>query len=1191
MGGLKPTFNALSSKIAHWWHGHEGQHRAANTKPLKIIGATPEQWAFLFRYLRKGPTHHLMVCPTAEEAERLYSTCHHSFTGSRHQLEFFPGLEHSPYGGIFSSESNLYRRFHLLDRLSSRTLPTIVVCSIEALKLKVPPPSFFQDNALELEVSDIISPLELGRRLVALGYTSSITVEEPGTFSHKGEIFDLYPISHPPIRLHYFDDMIEEIFPIDPSTYKTDRSRPLALEGEKIRVAVAPPHFSRTDLATTLRKNLPLPSPKFKERFELRKHIFSQLSQGHLFEDYVPFAPLFFEDPKTLLHYLRPKDTLIHFIESGQLKHEALEFKERLHQEYDALKESPDSVLLLPPPEFLYEYNLESDGHLKNFKALKVMSLDMEVDFDPPSLEDRIELQLDMSKTFINRHINFGPTSSRATSRFDTLKRTFLFLKEHFSEGGGHLVFSYHNESAKKEMEYLLELAEFGQSQFHFVKSKLDEGLYYPSENTLILTEGDLFSRKQDKVKRVATSQKVDLFAEQLASLAPGDFVMHKDHGLGQYLGLETLEAGGIKSDYVVVSYRGGDKIYVPVYKIDLVQKHASASAQLTLANLRSSKYKLAKARAKSAAKALAFDLLQLQARRQTSKAFAFSPPDHHFREFELSFPFEETPDQAQAIQNVLDQMQKDTPMDHLICGDVGFGKTEVAMRVAFKAILDSKQVAILVPTTLLALQHYHTFRKRFEGFAVHIDFLSRLKGPKEERQIKEKVAQGTIDILIGTHKLLSPSVTFKNLGLVIVDEEQRFGVGHKEKLKLLKSSVDFLTLTATPIPRTLQLAFLGLRDLSLIQTAPPKRQSIKSYFVKENPATLTQAIEKELARGGQVFIVHNRVQDMESYREKIQELVPQAKIISAHGQLPERELEARMSAFYGGTYQVLIATTIIESGLDIPNANTMIIDRAHTYGLAQLHQLRGRIGRSDKKAYAYFVIPQSHKGHKVVGAMAEKRLKALQTYADIGSGFSLASSDLEIRGAGDILGASQSGHIESVGLELYMDLLKEAIHEIKGEKRHIIKKNMEITTPFASYISHSYIPDAAERLKQYKRLANCNSLERLEEYREELTDIFGPFPPELGNLFIVLESRLHLQLCGVHSVQVAQRTITLTFDKEMLERDTEWRDRIVQSFLGRPKTYKFTPDYQVIYAHKGQIGQQDMLNFSRDIAQQITPC
>ena len=677
-------------------------------------------------------------------------------------------------------------------------------------------------------------------------------------------------------------------------------------------------------------------------------------------------------------------------------------------------------------------------------------------------------------------------------NKFEYIKGSLKVLKTEL-KSYGHLVVTYKSENARQELTYLLEengLKALG-DRLHFVFGKLDEGFYYKTEHIFVLSESDFFAIKKKKTKQVASTNK-DLFAEQLATLKINDYVIHRDYGIGVYKGLETIQAMDQQSDYLVILYEDGDKGYVPVYKLNLVQKHADASSGLKVASLKSKKFAELKTKARGSVKKLAFDLLKLQAERKLRGGFPYSPPDHLFREFELSFAFEETPDQSKAINDVLEDMQQQYPMDRLVCGDVGFGKTEVAMRAAMKAVLDKKQVVVLVPTTVLALQHFHSFKKRFENFPVNVEMISRFRSAKEKSEVMVKVAEGKVDILIGTHAVLSDKLEFRDLGLLIIDEEHRFGVAHKEKLKVLKTGVDVLTMTATPIPRTLQLSFLGIRDLSLIQTAPPRRQAIKTYIIKEDDLTLKSAIEKELARGGQIYYVHNRVHDIEEHELYLKKLVPGARISVTHGQMNERELEKRINDFYDHKSDILLATTIIESGIDIPNANTMIIDRADTYGLAQLHQLRGRIGRSDRKAYAYFIVPED----RILNETAQRRLHALQTYAEMGSGFALASSDMEIRGAGDILGGEQSGHIESIGLEFYMDLLQEAIHEIRGEQK-VSSKNIEIQAPYSAYIPNGYIPDHALRLKYYKRLSNSNEMNRLEDIISVRSPLLYPALPD----------------------------------------------------------------------------------------------
>ncbi len=1163
-------YNSLLQRLNNWIENPNER--------LQLFGANPQQWSFLLKNIIENDNNKLskknyfLICPTIEIAESLYETLKNNITN--YNIVSFPGLETSPYGGIYPSESNLFYRFRVLDSLATNSHQNnIIICTNESYLLKVPPKNFFLENSLNIETSDIIAPLDLAKKLVNLGYTSTTSVEEPGTFVQKGEIFDIYPVSHPPVRLHYFDDMVEEIYLINEDTQKTIRTRAF----ESVRISCTPSIFSRSDFATKLRDNIPMPAPKFKEKYEERKRIFSHLKDGHLFENYPCFTPLFFKQSSMISDYVSKDLSINILLEAVESSQNTLSMIDNYREEFERESTDINSNCIIPAPENLY--NLQYERLITLFPLLEINELNLQTDFDI-NLKYKVELNLEKSKTFINQHVN--PTLKRP----EYIKASLEFLKEQFSRDG-LIVFATHNENSLKEIKYLLDILNFNEgikNRIFFKKFKLNEGFFYRSEKILVISEADIFSFKQVKTKH-QPSKDIDLFAEQLSTLKTGDYVTHTEHGIGEYVGLESLDVGNSKTDYIVILYKGNDKVYVPVYKMNNIQKHADSTATLSIDSLRTNKFSNLKSKAKNSAKKLAFDLLKLQAERQSQQAFSFSPPDHEYSEFELAFPFQETPDQEKAIIDVLEAMQKPVPMDHLVCGDVGFGKTEIAMRAAYKAILDGKQVAVLVPTTVLAMQHFNSFQKRMKDFAVNIESLSRFKTAKQVKEIKENLLEGKIDIIVGTHKLLSETIKYKDLGLVIVDEEQRFGVGHKEKLKLLMASVDFLTLTATPIPRTLQLAFLGLRNLTLIKTAPPKRQSIKTYLIKEDDRTIQAAIRKELQRGGQVFIVHNRVQDIEQFSHHIKELVPEAQIVFAHGQLSEKDLQSRMEAFYKGVYQVLISTTIIESGIDIPNANTMIVDRADTYGLSQLHQLRGRIGRSDKKAYAYFVIPQN----KVLTTVAEKRLRALQTYADMGSGFNIANCDLEIRGAGDILGGSQSGHIEAVGLELYMELLKEAIQEIRGEKK-ILKKDIEINTPFPSYIPANYISNSSERLKHYKILSNCSDIDALDELKENLFDIYGAHPQELVNLFSLLEVRIALQHCGLKSIHVAGKTIILNFEKSLLEENEELRNMVVETFISRPNTYQFTPDFKVIYSNKTQVSQSDLVSFSRDIAEKIVP-
>ena len=1173
-------FNAVYQNLAQWIKKSQSHH-------FSLVGPSWEQWIFLFKqYLKTeifAKKNHLLIFPSSEQCEDAYSVINGQF--EEYEILFIPGLEVNPYSNIMTPENNLYRRFQALGHLANVSVqrPILGLASIESLMFKNPPVAFFQEESFRLAVSDIVGPFELANKLVELGYVRAASAEEVGHFAHKGEIFDLHPMvseSKGPVRIHYYDDMIEEIFAIEPSTYKTNRKHTF----ESLLITAAPRALVKSKYVHHLHTSIEAPSIQYRERLEKRKLILSQLRQGHLFENYPPFTPLFFDQHASLFDFFECKGnertTVVQIMESFKTTEEISTWIEDCLQEFERSSLDVQSDMVLPSHEKLY-FN-DFNALIKDRPVLHIDEVERFHSLDAPAPES-LPVKMEKADFFLRQHI------PSASSKRELVSEGFKFIKDKF-QYDGNLYFIFERPSALKEFQYLAGLTGLTEvlgQRIHFLNYPLEEGFYYENEKLLVLSERDVFSSKSPRIEKATSRAKasVDLFAEQLATLKIGDFVIHNEHGVGEYLGLQSMNIGEQSMDYLVLLYADKDKIYVPVYKMNLIQKYAEQTATLKVASLRNNKFSKAKTRARESIKKLAFDLLKLHAERESSKAFAFGPPDHHFREFELSFPFQETVDQAQAISNVLESMQKPKPMEHLVCGDVGFGKTEVAMRAAFKAVLDGKQVAILVPTTILALQHYNNFKIRFQDYAVRTEYISRFKSNRETSLILEELQSGKIDIIVGTHALLGKNVRFNDLGLVIIDEEQRFGVGHKEKLKLLKSSVDFLTLTATPIPRTLQMAFLGLKEFSLIKTPPPKRQSIKTYVVKEDDHALKNAIERELARGGQVFIVHNRVQDIEEYAQSIHQLVPEASMTIGHGQLSEKELERRISNFYKGKYQILVATTIIESGLDIPNANTMIVNQAHLYGLAQLHQLRGRIGRSDRKAYAYFVISK----HKTLASVAEKRLKALQTYADMGGGFNIASCDLEIRGAGDLLGGEQSGHIETIGAELYMELLQETIRELKGEKKRF-NKDIEISTPFPASIPTNYIQDSGERLKQYKRLSNCQNIEQLHTFREELGEIFGPLPLETKNLFTILEGRISIQHLGLKSIALNGTKLTLKFDKKILDNAPELSKEITRFFLERPKLYQFNPDYKVFYHHDSVFDPESFLQFCHNLAEQILP-
>lgn len=1133
-------------------------HKKIQENPnFAINGISDWQWLFLNNHFVVDNLRQVYIFDDSDIAEDYFTKYKKHFP-----CVYFPDLGTQLFDGSYSSERDLYERFLALHKVLNTD--SLVFTTYRALKMYLPQIEIIHELSFSLQVDDIISPLELSQKLINLGFEKNPTVEEPGSFSQKGEIFDIYPVNHNPIRIHYFDDLIENILEIDKSSLRTIKESKF----EEISILPTPKAFLNSSSLKYFINNIPRISPSQKNKQKTKEHIIEAVNSNNLFHNYPLYFSLFLEKKESLYSILKQKS--FHFnIFNSELT------KDNFEQEIESYKDFFDENLnedtdeIIPDLKHIYDFDTKIDNYIS------INSIDMHNDNN--DFKSTISLKLIPLMNHIKTISQINKNNKKEL--FDYMG---VFLKKKSLEDH-NIIFAYQGEDNRNKFQQYYKEHSFI-NKVSYIKGDLENGFLYESEKIIVICENDLFTKKIQKTKKAAYSE--DVFADQLASLEIDDFVIHKTLGVGQYKGVETIEIGNQKGDFVVLHYEDEDKAYVPVYKLNLIQKHSSSEANVKLANLNSKKFEQEKARARKSVKKLAFDLLELQAKRELKKGFQFNEPTQLFYDFVEKFKFKDTPDQASATEDVINDMCSSKPMDRLVCGDVGFGKTEIAMRAAFKAVEDQKQVVILVPTTVLAFQHYNSFLKRFEDFPVNIEYLSRFKSPKESKDIYQRIEQGKVDIVIGTHKLLSDKIKYHDIGLLVIDEEQRFGVSHKEKIKLLKENLDCLVLTATPIPRTLQLSFLGIKDLSLIKTAPPKRQSIKSYLIKEDATTIKNAINKELARGGQIFVVHNKVKDIDSFTAKISKLSPDARIIYAHGQLPERELEKRITDFYNHKYDILVSTTIIESGIDIPSANTMIIDRADTYGLSQLHQLRGRIGRSDKKAYAYFTIPSQRN----ISSIAAKRLKALQTYADMGSGFSLATSDLEIRGSGDILGAEQSGHIGNIGLELYMELLKETINEIKNNKVEI-SRNIEIQTPFNSYIDNKYIDNSGVRLKYYKKISSAKTTEKLNDIRSEVEDIYGPIPNELKNLFIILESRNNFNKLPIDSVKVTTKTIIINFNKKELDEKAPLRDKLIPLFLERPKVYSLKPNYSVTCSFKDKVSLESLLEFSNYIAMQIEAC
>jgi transcription-repair coupling factor (superfamily II helicase) len=692
-----------------------------------------------------------------------------------------------------------------------------------------------------------------------------------------------------------------------------------------------------------------------------------------------------------------------------------------------------------------------------------------------------------------------------------------------------------------------------------------------------VIAEEEIFGPRL-KRRGLSETRKKQILTS-LAELKPGDYMVHLDFGVGVYRGLQHIALQGAEGDFLLLDYAGNDKLYLPVDRINLVQRYIGADGvEPRVDRLGTASWEKAKSRARAAVEEMAEELLKIYAARQVEQGFAFSPPDDLYREFEASFAFEETPDQMAAIEDVIRDMERAKPMDRLVCGDVGYGKTEVAMRAAFKAVMDGKQVAVLVPTTVLAQQHLETFTERFKAYPVRIGMLSRFRSPKEQKELLAGVKKGDIDIVIGTHRLLQKDMTFKDLGLLIVDEEQRFGVSHKERLKQFRAVVDIMTLTATPIPRTLYMSLMGIRDLSIIDTPPVDRLSIKTYVSRFSDELIREAVLRELRRGGQIFFVHNRVQSIEAMAEHLRRLVPEAKIVTGHGQMDEKELERVMLAFMHGESNLLLCTTIIESGLDIPNANTLIVNRADAFGLAQLYQLRGRVGRAKQRAHAYFLIP----GEGAISSDARERLKILQDISELGAGFRIATHDLEIRGGGDLLGARQSGNIAAVGFELYTEMLEETIRQLKGEDlQERVEPEIKLRVP--AFVPEEYVKDPNQRLVIYKKLTQAGTEEEIAEVADELVDRFGKLPLAASYLLEVMQIRIGLKNLLIKEVEFDGKRLIFAFHPKTPVSP----DIIVALIRKEPGKCTFTPDYRLI-AEIGDTSFDGVLAGTRNVLKRL---
>ncbi|WP_162063130.1 transcription-repair coupling factor [Vibrio taketomensis] len=1014
-------------------------------------------------------------------------------------VTLFPDWETLPYDNFSPHQEIISERIARLYQLPTQS-QGITIVPISTLLQRQSPREFLMQHTLMVKTGDLFSLEKLRLQLEKSGYRHTDQVFGPGEYASRGSIIDLYPMgSTDPYRIDFFDDEIDTIRTFDPENQRS-------IEDVK-EIRLLPAHEFPTSEAAIEDFRI-----RWRQRFEARREpesVYMQVSKGTWPAGIEYWQPLFFEQTETLFDYIADNTLLISV---GNLESAIDTFLTDVDYRYDQRKVDPLRPLL--PPEELW---LKKDELFSYFKQLPqaLLSIDPVAEKQGrtnPNISPLPELKV--------QHQNKEPMAE---------------LRQFSESYQGKIIFSVESEGRREALLELLQRIKLRpvecdsfcdalahKNKFTLMLGAAEHGFLYGDQEIAFICESDLLGdRVIQRRRKDRKTTNSDAVIRNLAELKPGQPVVHIDHGIGRYLGLQTLEAGGMTTEYVTLEYQNEAKLYVPVASLNLISRYSGgAEESAPLHKLGGEAW--AKARRKAAEKVrdVAAELLDVYAKRELKPGYKFALDRGQYATFKSGFPFEETDDQSMAINAVLSDMCQAKAMDRLVCGDVGFGKTEVAMRAAFVATDNGKQVAVLVPTTLLAQQHFENFRDRFANLPIRVEVLSRFKTAKEQKAVLQDISDGKVDLVVGTHKLLSSDIQFKDLGLLIVDEEHRFGVRQKEKMKAMRADVDILTLTATPIPRTLNMAMSGMRDLSIIATPPARRLAIKTFVRQRDDTVIREAILREIMRGGQVYFLHNQVETIEKVAADLEKLVPEARVTVAHGQMRERELEKVMNDFYHQRFNLLVCTTIIETGIDVPTANTIIMDRADYLGLAQLHQLRGRVGRSHHQAYAYLLTPHP----KAMTKDAIKRLDAIASLEDLGAGFTLATHDLEIRGAGELLGEEQSGQIQSVGFTLYMEMLEQAVEALKEGREpsldDLLREQTEVEMRLPALLPEDYIPDVNTRLSMYKQIASVADKDELDSLKVELIDRFGLLPDAAKNLLKVAELKLSAAQLKVKKIE-----------------------------------------------------------------------
>jgi transcription-repair coupling factor (superfamily II helicase) len=1056
-----------------------------------------------------GSSRQVMIASLVRELQRpLFIITHNMFAAqkisedlaeclSEDEVLLYPSQELLATEAAASSPEMLAQRIDVLSKLA-RGYRGVVVAPYAGVRRLLPVKQVFDDSQITVKLGETLHLDELLAKMSELGYERVERVESKGEMSVRGGILDFYPLTTAmAIRIELFDIEVDSIRTFDVSDQRSI---------DKLNSVTIPPcreiPIDRKRLQSAAQHAFDLLQAQLEKMADRQAkdkllegigHEIELLREGQSFPGIFKYVSLLYTERHTLMDYM-PKDAILIIDEptrlietSKQLERDEAEWMTHALQEGKSL------------PAFMLSKSYESLLHRRPFPALYISLFLRQV----PGVQPQ-------------NIVNFV---CRVMQNFHGQMNLLKAEMERWKKNGSKVLLLANGEERAERVKRVLH--DYQIDVPTILNGNLQSGFELPSIHLVVITEGEIFTQKQRKARKVDKKLENAERIKSYQELKVGDYVVHVNHGIGKYVGIGTLDVGGIHKDYLHIMYAGGDKLSVPIDQIDLIQKYVgSEEKEPKVYKLGGAEWARVKGKVRSSVKDIADDLIKLYAERQSTIGYGFSKDSAYQNEFEGMFPYDETPDQLRAIDEIKVDMEKSQPMDRLLCGDVGYGKTEVAIRAAFKSAIDGKQVAVLVPTTILAQQHYETFRERFSGYPFNIKVLSRFRSKKEQSEVMKAVKKGTVDVVIGTHRLLSQDVQFKDLGLLIVDEEQRFGVSHKEKLKRLKTNVDVLTLTATPIPRTLHMSMLGVRDLSVIETPPENRFPVQTYVVEYSHTLIRESIERELAREGQVYYLFNRVQGIHQMADQISALVPEARVAVAHGQMGEQELEKTILDFLDGEFDVLVSTSIIETGVDIPNVNTLLVHDADKMGLSQLYQLRGRVGRSNRIAYAYFTYQRD----KVLTEVAEKRLQAIKEFTELGSGFKIAMRDLSIRGAGNLLGAEQHGFIASVGFDLYSQMLAE---EIAKRKQEIIgadtipepEWNTQIDINLDAYLPSDYIYDSMQKIEIYKKVAAVRTLEEAADLHEELVDRFGDLPLAVHNLLAVARFKVYAAAYRIETI------------------------------------------------------------------------